>query len=84
MQAHCQCVNIELINLTSVTINEDVTFLIIKNLNAKAHEWNNISISMIQLCEKAIALSLKLLFRSVLKEDFFPDGREKSTVVPWC
>ena len=39
--------------LNSFTINENDIFLIIKNLNAdKAHGWDNISIRMIQLCEK--------------------------------
>ena len=44
--------------LNSFTINENNIFLIIKNLNAdKAHEWDNISIRFMQLCEKEIIYS---------------------------
>ena len=44
--------------LNSFTINENNIFLIIKNLNAdKAHEWDNISIRLMQLCEKEIIYS---------------------------
>ena len=44
--------------LNSFTINENNIFLIIKNLNAdKAHEWDNISIKLMQLCEKEIIYS---------------------------
>ena len=49
--------------LKSFDINENDLHLIIKNLNAnKAHGWDDISIRMIQLCGKSIALPLKLLF----------------------
>ena len=44
--------------LNSFTTNENNIFLIIKNLNAdKAHEWDNISIRLMQLCEKEIIYS---------------------------
>ena len=44
--------------LNSFTINENNILLIIKNLNAdKAHEWDNISIRLMQLCEKEIIYS---------------------------
>ena len=44
--------------LNPFTINENNIFLIIKNLNAdKAHEWDNISIRFMQLCEKEIIYS---------------------------
>ena len=69
--------------LNSFTINENSIFLIIKNLNAdKAHEWNNISIRMIQLCGKEIILPLQLLFKSMLEEGTFPEDWKKSNVVP--
>ena len=50
--------------LNSFTINENDIFLIIKNLNAdKTQGKDNISIRMIQLCEKEIILPLQLLFK---------------------
>ena len=55
-------------------INENKIFSIIKNFIAsKAHGWDNISIRMIKLCGKAIAIPLKLIFRSMLEEGVFPD-----------
>ena len=64
--------------LNSFTINENDIFLIIKNLNAdKAHGWDNISIRMIQLCEKEIILPLQVLFKSMLEEGIFRDDWKK-------
>ena len=60
--------------LKSFDINENDRHLIIKNLNAnKAHSWDDISIRMIQSCGKSIALSLKLLFKTILEEGTFPE-----------
>ena len=64
-------------------INENKIFSIIKNFIAsKAHGWDNISIRMIKLWGKAIAIPLKLIFRSMLEEGVFPDDWKKSNVVP--
>ena len=64
-------------------INEDDILSIIKNPNAsKAHGWDKISIRMIKLCDKTIAILLKMIFRSMLKEGVFPDDWKKSNVVP--
>ena len=69
--------------LKSFDINENDLHLIIKNLNAnKAHGWDDISIRMIQLCGKSIALPLKLLFKTILEEGTFPEDCKKSNVVP--
>ena len=69
--------------LKSFDINENDLHLIIKNLNAnKAHGWDDISIRMIQLCGKSIALPLKLLFKTILEEGTFPEDWKKSNVVP--
>ena len=67
--------------LKSFDINENDLHLIIKNLNAnKAHGWDDISIRMIQLCGKSIALPIKLLFKTVFEEGTFPEDWKK--VVP--
>ena len=64
--------------LKSFDINENDLHLIIKNLNAnKAHGWDDISIRMIQLCGKSIALPLKLLFKTILEEGTFPEDCKK-------
>ena len=64
-------------------INENGILSIIKNLNAsKARGWDKISIRMIKLCGKIIALPLKLIFRSMLEEDVFSDSWKKSNAVP--
>ena len=56
---------------------------IIKNLSAdKAHEWDDISIRMIQLCGIEIILPLQLLFKSMLEEGIFLEDWKKSNVVP--
>ena len=68
--------------LTSFTTNENDIFLIIKNLNDKAREWDNISIRMIQLCGKEIVLTLQLIFKSMLEEGIFPEDWKKSHVGP--
>ena len=67
--------------MASVHIKEDDIYLILKNLNpGKAHRWGNISIRMIQLCGKAIVE--QILFLSFLEEGAYPDGWQKSNVVP--
>ena len=40
------------------------------------------SIRMIKLCGKTIAIPLKLIFRSILEEGVFPDDRKKNNLVP--
>ena len=37
---------------------------------------------MIKLCGKSIALSLRLIFHSILNNKFFPDDWKKSNIVP--
>ena len=59
-------------------INENEILSVIKTLNAsKAHGWEQISIRMIKLCSKTIAILLKLTFRSMLEEGVFPDDWKK-------
>ena len=64
-------------------INENEILSIIKTLNAsKTHRWDKISIKMIKLCCKTIAIPLKLIFRSMLEQGEFSDDWKKSNVVP--
>ena len=62
------------VRTNSFRINYNDISLIIKNLDSnKAHGCDNISIKIIQICGESIALPLKLLFETALKEKKFPD-----------
>ena len=71
------------VRINSFRINHNDISLIIKNLDSnKAHGCDNISIKMIQICGESIALPLKLLFETALKEKKFPDIWKLANVVP--
>ena len=58
--------------LSSLNVNDDDIFAIIKNLNPnKSHGWDNISIRMIKLCGKSIVYPLKLIFEASLQDGEF-------------
>ena len=60
------------VRINSFRINHNDISLIIKNLDSnKAHGCDNISIKMIQICGKSVALPHKLLFERALKEKKF-------------
>ena len=44
------------------------------------HGWYNISIRVIKLCSKYIALSLRLIFQSILNDGVFPADSRKRDV----
>lgn len=68
--------------LLSLNISEDVIFAIIKILNPnKSHEWDNISIRMIESCEKPIVYPSKLTFKATLQVREFPYYLRKANVV---
>ena len=57
------------IKINFFCINHNDILLIIKNLDlTKAHGCGNILIKMIQICGESVALLLKLLFDTALKE----------------
>ena len=71
------------VRINSSRINHNDISLIIKKLDSnKAHGCDNISIKMIQICGESIALPLKLLFETALKEKKFPDIWKLANVVP--
>lgn len=54
-------------------------FLKIKNLSAnKGHGWVKILIRMIKLCRKATAITVKIIFRSILEESVVPNDWKKT------
>ena len=69
--------------INSIRINEKDISSIIRSLNPnKAHGWDNISIRMIQLCDKSLAVPLKLIFESAISEGTFPKAWKKGNIVP--
>ena len=56
---------------------------IIRSLNPdKAHGWDDISVRMIKLCDKALVFPLKLIFENCLRQGVFPEKWKKANVVP--
>ena len=45
----------------------------------QVNEWDKMSIRMIKLCGKTIAIPLKLIFQSMLEEGVFPNDWKKTT-----
>ena len=71
------------VKIHSLHINHNDISLIIKNLDSnKAHGCSNSSIKMIQIRGEPIAVPLKLLFETVLKEKKFPNIWKLANVVP--
>ena len=69
--------------INNIEIKEDHVLLIIKNLNPnKAHEWDNVSIHVIQLCGKPIVKPLKYLFESSVTAGIFPEHWKKGNTIP--
>ena len=69
--------------ISDIELKKDDIFLIIKNLNPnKAHEWDNVSVRMIQLCGKSIIKPFKYLFKSSLTAGIFPEDWKKANIIP--
>ena len=67
--------------LEKITFTDDDINLITKTVSVdKVHGWDNISIRMIKLCGKSIAL--RSIFQSILYDGVFPDDWKKSNVAP--
>ena len=63
-------------------IKEDDILLIIKNLNPnKAHGWDNVSIRMLQLCDKFTVKPLKYLFESSSTAGIFQEDWKKANII---
>ena len=71
------------VRINSFRINHNDISLIIKYIDSnKVHGCGKIPIKMIQICGESIALPLKLLSETALKEKKFPDIWKLSNVVP--
>ena len=51
------------------------------NIN-KAHGHNEISVSMIKICDEALVKPLSLIYKNCIDTGFFPDIWKKSNIVP--
>ena len=60
--------------ITSFRVNPNDISLTIETLDPrKAHNFDNISTKLIQICGESIAFPLKLIFKTGLKEKKIPD-----------
>ena len=63
-------------------ISSEKILSIIRTLNPdKAHGWDDISVRMIKLCDKALVFPLKLIFENFLRQGLFPEKWKKVNVV---
>ena len=69
--------------LGSLNFNEDEILKIIRALNPhKAHGYDDISIRMIQICDKSLLEPLIILFKNSTKSSHYPDIWKRSNIIP--
>ena len=69
--------------LGNLDFNENEILKIIEALNIyKAHGHDDISIRMIQICEKALVKPLIILFHNLVKYLYYPDIMKRSIIIP--
>ena len=69
--------------LSSISITDDEILEIIRSLKPnKTHGWDNVSVRMIQYCDSALVLPLKLIFLNCLSRGISPDAWKCANVVP--
>ena len=70
-------------SLNTISFTEDDILNVIKKLDAsKAHGHDQISIHMVQICDKAICKPLHLIFSSYIESGIFPTEWRMANVVP--
>ena len=63
--------------LVSLDFNEDEVLKIIRSLNIhKAHDYDDISIRMIKICDKSLLKPLIILFKNSTKSSHYPDMKK--------
>ena len=69
--------------LGSLNFNEDEIRKIIRALNSyKAHDYDNISIRMIKICDKSLLKPLIILFKNSTKSSRYTDIWKRSNIIP--
>ena len=69
--------------LNSLDFNKDEITKIIRALNVnKAYGCDDISIRMIEICDKSLLKPLILLFENSIKDSCYPDIWKRSNIIP--
>ena len=69
--------------LGSLNFNEDEIRKIIRALNSnKAHDYDDISIRMIKICDKSLLKPLIILFKHSTKSSRYTDIWKRSNIIP--
>ena len=69
--------------LGSLNFNEDEIRKIIRALNSnKAHDYDDISIRMIKICDKSLLKPLIILFKNSTKSSRYTDIWKRSNIIP--
>ena len=69
--------------LSSLDFNEDEILKIIRALNIhKAHDHDDISIRMIEICDKSLLKPLTILFQNSTKSSCYPVIWKRSNIIP--
>ena len=70
-------------SLNTINFTEDDILNVIRKLDpSKTHGHDQISIRMVQICDKAICKPLHLIFSSCIEPGIFPTEWKKANVVP--
>ena len=70
-------------SLSTINFTEDDILNVIRKLDpSKTHGHDQISIRMVQICDKAICKPLHLIFSSCIESGIFPTEWKKANVVP--
>ena len=70
-------------SLNTINFTEDDILNVIRKLDpSKAHGHDQISIRMVQICDKAICKPLHLIFSSFIESGIFPPEWKKANVAP--
>ena len=70
-------------SLNNINFSESDILKVIRNLDPnKAHGHDEISIRMLQICDKTICKPLYLIFSSCMESDIFPSQWKMANVVP--
>ena len=69
--------------LGTLDFNENEILKIIRALNIhKAHGHNDISIRMIQICDRTLLKPLIIIFQNSVKYSYYPDIWKRCNIIP--
>ena len=69
--------------LETIEIDPDKVLRIIRSLDCnKAHAWDDMSVSMVKICDSSIVRPLWLIYETCMHTGLFPDNWKKANVLP--